>query len=219
MTARRKAIPDPGSALAMLAMQIRACRQCRDAPFAGPVLPQEPNPILRVDHRARLLIASQAPGIRAHNSGLPFDDPSGERLRAWMGIDRSRFYDVSKVLIAPMGFCFPGHTPDKGDLPPRRECASLWHDRLFAAMPQVELILAIGRYAQTYHFRRLGKPLPPSLKLQDLVRNWREFAGTSPMIFALPHPSWRNSGWMKRNPWFESDVLPALRDCVNAQLQ
>ncbi len=204
--------------LATLAAEIAACRLCRDAPLIGPQLPQEPRPIFRLDRRARLLIASQAPGIRAHTSGVPFDDPSGERLRAWTGLDRTRFYDGSKVLIAPMGFCFPGHTPDKGDLPPRRECAGIWHDRLFRAMPQVELILAIGRYAQAYHFRRLGKPLPTALKLEDLVRNWRDFAGASPMIFALPHPSWRNSGWMKRNPWFETDVLPALRERVAAQL-
>lgn len=204
--------------LAALADEIRACRLCRVAPLAGPPLPQEPRPILRVDTGARLLIASQAPGIRAHTSGVPFDDPSGDRLRAWMGLDRARFFDGSRVLIAPMGFCFPGHTPDKGDLPPRRECATVWHDRLFAAMPQVRLILAIGRYAQAYHFRRLGQPLPPSLKLEDLVRSWRDFAGTSPMIFALPHPSWRNSGWLKRNPWFESEVLPSLRIAVAAQL-
>jgi uracil-DNA glycosylase len=113
-----------------------------------------------------------------------------------------------------MGFCFPGHTPDKGDLQPRAECAALWHDRLFAEMPQVELILAIGRCAQAYHFRRLGRPLSPRLKLEDVVRNWRDFAGTSPAIFALPHPSWRNNGWIKRNPWFETDVLPALRERV-----
>jgi uracil-DNA glycosylase len=204
--------------LADLSAEIRACRLCRDAPLAGPPLPQEPRPIFRVDRRARLLVASQAPGIRAHNSGIPFDDPSGERLRSWMGIDRQGFYDNGKVLIAPMGFCFPGHTPDKGDLPPRRECVTQWHDRLFARLPQVTLILAIGRYAQAYHFRRLGRPLPASIKLEDLVRNWREFAGTTPAIFALPHPSWRNSGWMKRHPWFEADVLPALRDQVAAHL-
>jgi uracil-DNA glycosylase len=166
-----------------------------------------------------LLVASQAPGIRAHTSGLPFDDPSGERLRAWMGLDRAAFYDARNVLIAPMGFCFPGHTADKGDLPPRKECAAVWHDRLFAALPQVELILAIGRYAQTYHFRRLGRPLPAGLSLSDLVRNWREGEALRPRIFALPHPSWRNNGWMKRNPWFEADVLPALRAAVAAQLE
>lgn len=199
-----------------LVSAIRACRLCRDAPVDAPPLPQEPNPILRINPRARLLIASQAPGIRAHNSSLPFDDPSGERLRFWMGLDRPRFYDGTKVLIAPMGFCFPGHTADKGDLPPRRECGSVWHDRLFAAMPQVELILAIGRYAQAYHFRRLGRPLPPGIKLEDLVRRWRDFAGAGPTVIALPHPSWRNSGWIKRNPWFESDVLPAVRQAVAA---
>ena len=200
--------------LTSLAAEIRACRVCRDAPFAGPPLPQEPRPIFRVDPRARLLIASQAPGIRAHNGGKPFLDPSGDRLRDWLGLDHARFYDGAKVLIAPMGFCFPGHTADKADLPPRRECVSIWHDRLFAAMPRVELILAIGRYAQAYHFRRLGRPLPSALKLEDLVRSWRDYAGRSPTIFALPHPSWRNSGWLKRNPWFETDVLPALREAV-----
>jgi uracil-DNA glycosylase len=203
-----------GTDLGQLVASIRACRLCRDAPFFTPPLPQEPNPILRIDPRARLLIASQAPGIRAHTSSLPFDDPSGERLRFWMGLDRPQFYDGSKVLIAPMGFCFPGHTHDKGDLPPRRECVTVWHDRLFAAMPQVELILAIGRYAQDYHFRRLGRPLPAALKLGDLVRSWRDFAGSGPTVIALPHPSWRNSGWLKRNPWFETDVLPAMRQAV-----
>ena len=213
--AHEQAAPDP---LQAHVAAIRACRLCRDAPRFGPPLPQEPRPILRIDARARLLIASQAPGIRAHASGVPFDDPSGERLRDWMGLDRPRFYDASKVLIAPMGFCFPGHTADKGDLPPRRECAPTWHGALFAAMPQVRLILAIGRYAQAYHFRRLGRPLPPTLKLEDLVRSWRDWAGASPTIFALPHPSWRNSGWIKRNPWFDRDVIPALRAAVAAQL-
>lgn len=206
----------PSPDLATLAADIRACRVCRDAPFAGPALPQEPRPILRVDPRARLLIASQAPGIRAHVGDKPFLDPSGDRLRTWLGLEPERFYDGSKVLIAPMGFCFPGHTPEKGDLPPRRECAQIWHDRLFAAMPQVELILAIGRYAQLYHFRRLGRPLPAGLKLETLVRRWRDYATTTPAIFALPHPSWRNSGWLKQNPWFEAEVLPALRERVAA---
>lgn len=194
-----------------LATRIRACRLCRDAPYKGPPLPQEPRPILRVNTTARLLIASQAPGIRAHTSGLPFDDPSGDRLRYWMGLDRPRFYDERRVLIAPMGFCFPGHTADKADLPPRRECALTWHDELFASMPQVELILTIGRYAQAYHFKRLGRPLSPTVKLDELVRGWRNVAGSSPRLFALPHPSWRNSAWLKRNPWFETEVLPELR--------
>ncbi len=197
--------------VARLADDIRACRLCRDAPVHGRPLPQEPRPILRVNSSARLLIASQAPGIRAHESGIPFDDPSGDRLRFWMGLDRARFFDDRNVLIAPMGFCFPGHTADKGDRPPRRECAALWHDRLFTALPQVELILTIGRHAQAYHFRRLDRPLPAALKQGDLVRAWREHAGTGPRLFALPHPSWRNSSWLKCNPWFEADVLPELR--------
>ena len=214
-------VPPPDASLAAiegLAASIRACRVCRDAPVFQPGLPQEPVPILRVNRRATLLVASQAPGIRAHISGTPFDDPSGDRLRDWMGLDRARFYDHDNVLIAPMGFCFPGHTPDKGDLPPRKECAGLWHDALFAAMPQVELILAIGRYAQAYHFRRLGRPLPAGMKLEDLVRSWRDFMGASPMVIALPHPSWRNSGWLKRNPWFETDVLPFVRKAVADRL-
>jgi uracil-DNA glycosylase len=208
----------PPTEIDTIADAIRACRFCRDTPLYAPGLTLEPRPILRVNHSARLLVASQAPGIRAHISGLPFDDPSGDRLRDWMGLDRARFYDQSKVLIAPMGFCFPGHTPDKGDLPPRRECVALWHDRLFAAMRQVDLVLAIGRYAQAYHFRRLGRPLPAAWKLEDLVRDWRFHAGAAPIVIPLPHPSWRNSGWLKRNPWFAADVLPGLREAVAAAM-
>jgi uracil-DNA glycosylase len=204
--------------LEQLAARVRACRLCRDQPLFPPALPHEPRPILQVSERARILVAGQAPGIRAHTSGLPFDDPSGDRLREWMGIGRAQFYDASRLLIVPMGFCFPGHTPEKGDLPPRRECVSLWHDRLFTLMPQVDLVLAIGRYAQVYHFRRLGRPLPASFKLEDLVRRWQDFSGSGPRVFALPHPSWRNSGWLKNNPWFEADVLPALRQAVAAAM-
>ena len=193
-----------------LAAAIRACRLCRDAPVYLPALPDEPRPILRVNARARVLIASQAPGIRAHLSGIPFDDPSGDRLRAWMGLSREQFFG-DDVLIAPMGFCFPGHTADKGDLPPRRECAGAWHERLFRLLPQVRLMLLIGRHSQAYHFRRLGRPLPAGQAQGDLVRDWRVHAGADPRTFALPHPSWRNSAWLKRNPWFEADVLPELR--------
>ena len=193
-----------------LAAAIRACRLCRDAPTTQPRLPDEPRPILRVNAHARVLIASQAPGIRAHLSGVPFDDPSGDRLRAWMGLDRERFFGDG-VLIAPMGFCFPGHTADKGDLPPRRECAGAWHGRLFALLPQVRLMLLIGRHSQLYHFRRLGRPLPAGQGQGELLRHWRDHLGGNPRTFALPHPSWRNSAWLKRNPWFEAEVLPELR--------
>ena len=180
----------------------------------GASLPHEPRPVLRVSKTARLLIASQAPGLRVHKSGLPFDDASGDRLRAWLGMDRETFYDTGRVAIAPMGFCFPGYDAKGADLPPRRECAAEWHDRLFALLPQVEALLLIGGYAQRYHFARLGRPLPKAAKVDEIVRRWREFEQTKPRVFPLPHPSWRNTGWLKRNPWFETELLPDLRAVV-----
>ncbi len=197
--------------------RIRACRLCRDAP--GPArLPHEPRPVLRVSTTARLLVASQAPGVRVHLTGLPFNDRSGDRLRAWMNVSREIFYDESLVAIAPMGFCFPGHNLAKADLPPRPECRQTWHDGLFRRMPQIELILAIGRYAQDYHFARLGRPLPSDASAAEIVGAWRRQAGVHPRIIALPHPSWRNNGWIKRNPWFEAEVLPMLREEVTRAL-
>jgi uracil-DNA glycosylase len=206
------------SDLAAVAGRIRACRLCLDAP-RGPPLPHEPRPVFRVSPTARLLIASQAPGVRVHLSGLPFDDPSGDRLRRWMGVSRDVFYDSARIAIAPMGFCFPGQTADGADLPPRPECRAAWHDDLFRALPQIACVLAIGRYAQDYHFARLGRPLPKAARLDETVRRWRDFAGAGPSIIALPHPSWRNSGWLRRNPWFETDVLPDLRAEVAAVIQ
>jgi uracil-DNA glycosylase len=197
--------------LAAIVAAVRACRICRDAPRFGPPLAHEPRPVVRLSATARLLIAGQAPGVRVHLSGVPFDDPSGDRLRAWMGVDKATFYDESRIAIIPMGLCFPGHDAHKGDLPPRRECRLEWHDRIFDQLPQIETILAIGTYAQTYHFARAGRPLRAGARLGDIVRDWRSHAGDKPKIFALPHPSWRNSGWLKRNPWFETDVLPAVR--------
>ena len=169
---------------------------------------------MRVSTTARLLIASQAPGLRVHKSGLPFDDASGDRLRSWLGMDRETFYDTSRVCIAPMGFCFPGYDSAGGDLPPRRECAAHWHDQLFTRLPQIDAVLAIGGYAHRYHFARLGKPLPRAAKVDEIVRRWREFKDATPRLFPLPHPSWRNTGWLKRNPWFESELLPDLRAVV-----
>ncbi len=194
-----------------LAERIRACRHCAQAPTP---LPHAPRPVLRVSPTARLLVASQAPGNLVNQTGIPFNDPSGERLRAWMGVDRDAFYDVSRIAIVPMGFCFPGNDAAGGDLPPRRECRRLWHDALFAAMPQIETVLAIGRYAQAYHFERLGHVLPKSAGVSETVARWRELQGGTPLIFPLPHPSWRNTGWLKKNPWFEMEVLPALRQEV-----
>ncbi len=160
---------------------------------------------------ARLLIAGQAPGTRVHASGRPFTDPSGERLRAWMGISSEVFYDAARVAIAPMGFCFPGLDAKGGDKPPRRECAQAWRSELIAAMPQVELVLAIGSYAQAWHLGALRQPT-----LTQTVADWaRIFHQTNrPKVLPLPHPSWRNSGWLKRNSWFETELLPVLRNEV-----
>ncbi|MFO1136568.1 MAG: uracil-DNA glycosylase family protein [Rhodoblastus sp.] len=205
------------SDLDRLAAEIRRCRVCVERPDGRP-LPHEPRPVLRVSGTARLLIASQAPGLRVHKSGLPFDDASGDRLRAWLGMDRETFYDTRRVCIAPMGFCFPGYDASGGDLPPRRECSAHWHDRLFALLPQVEAVLAIGGYAHRYHFARLGRPLPKATKVDDIVRRWREFEKATPRLFPLPHPSWRNTGWLKRNPWFESELLPDLRTVVRSAI-
>ena len=205
------------SDLDRLAAEIRRCRVCVERPDGRP-LPHEPRPVLRVSGTARLLIASQAPGLRVHKSGLPFDDASGDRLRAWLQMDRATFYDTRRVCIAPMGFCFPGYDAAGGDLPPRRECAARWHDRLFALMPQVDVVLAIGGYAHRYHFARLGQPLPKTARVDEIVRRWRDFQHAKPRLFPLPHPSWRNTGWLKRNPWFETELLPDLRAAVASAL-
>lgn len=191
-----------------LAAEIRACRVCRDAPI-GAALPHEPRPVLVVSSRAKILIAGQAPGTRVHATGIPFNDPSGDRLRDWLGVDRARFYDADTFAILPMGFCFPGLDAAGGDMPPRRECAPLWRPRLMAAMPQIELVLAVGLHAQAWH---LGAAR--SASLTETVRDWRSVfaASTTPAMLPLPHPSWRNSGWLKRNPWFGTEFLPFLKE-------
>ena len=168
---------------------------------------------------ARLMIAGQAPGVRVHQSGLPFADPSGDRLRQWMGVDSATFYDEARIAIVPMGFCFPGWDANKGDLPPRRECRAAWHDRLMAALPAIETILVIGAYAQEYHLSRLGLPRAKGEGMTDVVRRHADFAATRPRVLPLPHPSWRNSGWLKKNPWFEAEVLPELRRLVASALK
>lgn len=200
--------------LERLVREIEACRICRDAP-AAKALPHEPNPVLRPSATARICIASQAPGVRVNASGVPFTDPSGDRLRAWLGLAPEVFYDQARVAIVPMGFCFPGHDATGGDLPPRRECAAAWHRRLFAAMPQLELILAVGGYAQRWH---LGAAAAGSMT--DTVRRWRAQldGGVRPRRVALPHPSWRNNAWLAANPWFERQLLPRLRREIAALL-
>lgn len=196
------------ASLAALADEIRACRVCRDAPRYGAPLPHEPRPVLQVSTSARLCIAGQAPGVRVHLSGRPYTDPSGVRLRDWLGIGEAIFYDSTKVAIAPMGFCFPGHASNGGDLPPRRECAEIWRKRLFALMPNLELILLVGQYAQKWHLA------PKSAKgLHETVSGWRDIyrPDDHPRLIPLPHPSWRNNAWLNRNPWFENKLLPVLR--------
>lgn len=179
-----------------LLAEIRACRLCEAQ------LPLGPRPVLRASAGARLLVAGQAPGTRVHASGLPWDDASGRRLRAWMGVDADTFYDAARVAIVPMGFCYPGRGTG-GDLPPRPECAATWHPRLLPLLTGVELVLAIGQYAQAHHLSpRRGR------SLTDTVRAWRDHA---PRVIPLPHPSPRNTLWLRRNPWFEDEVVPMLR--------
>jgi uracil-DNA glycosylase len=196
--------------LARLVSDIRACRICRDTPRGAP-LPHEPRPVLRPSASASICICSQAPGVRVHASGVPFTDPSGDRLRAWLALKAEEFYDLRRIAIVPMGFCFPGQDAAGGDLPPRRECALTWHARLFAAMPQLKLILAVGSYAQRWHMERSRDG-----DMTGSVRRWREAlaARAMPRRIALPHPSWRNNAWLAANPWFEAELLPALREEV-----
>lgn len=187
---------DP-DALVRLVAEVRACRLCEAH------IP-EPRPILRVSATARLLIVGQAPGVRVHATGIPWNDPSGDNLRSWMGVDRETFYDGSRIAIVPTGLCYPGHGPH-GDLPPRPECAPQWHPRLLALMPHVRLILLVGDYAQRHY-------LPSDRRLlTERVRAFGEFA---PRFLPLPHPSPRNRLWLRRNPWFAADVLPVLRERV-----
>jgi uracil-DNA glycosylase len=193
--------------LAEVLASIRACRACVESPRGKP-LPHAPRPVLRASATARLAICSQAPGTRVHASGTPFTDPSGDRLRAWMGVTSDEFYDEARVSIVPMGFCFPGQDAKGGDLPPRRECAALWHRNLFSVLPQIELVLAVGAYAQDFH---LGAA--KGTTLQETMLRWREHlkAKRRPRVLPLPHPSWRNNAWLTRNPWFEAELLPVLR--------
>jgi uracil-DNA glycosylase len=199
--------------LEALRTAIAICRICRDAPACGmdDRLPHEPRPVVVMSSRARILIAGQAPGLRVHESGLPFDDASGDRLRQWLGVDRDAFYDRDRFAIVPMGFCFPGYDKAGSDLPPRRECAPAWRRTVLGAMPQIELVLAIGQYAQAWH---LGAARMKSMT--ETVSAWPRYLLTNagPAVLPLPHPSWRNSGWLKRHPWFEADLLPILRKRV-----
>ena len=213
--------------LAALTAQIRACRICRDEPARPPALPHEPRPVLRPSVTAKLCVCGQAPGTRVHASGTPFMDPSGARLRDWMGVSADQFYDDRQIAILPMGFCFPGLDAKGGDLPPRKECARRWRRELFALQPQFELVLLIGHHAQKWHLGARAKR-----NMTETVRNWREYVRAVPdepdeeagrkgmpatdisyryRYLPLPHPSWRNNGWLKANDWFEAELVPYLQ--------
>jgi uracil-DNA glycosylase len=191
------------TALDRLLREVRACTVCEAH------LPYPPKPIVRAGSSARLLIVGQAPGRRVHETGIPWNDPSGDRLRDWMQVSRDVFYDESRIAIIPTGFCYPGKGPS-GDLPPRPECAPLWHPRLRAALPNIRLTLLIGSYAQAYYLGRDQRKT-----LTETVRHWRDY---QPAFIPLPHPSPRNLAWFKRNPWFAEEVLPLLREEIAAIL-
>ncbi|WP_412508434.1 uracil-DNA glycosylase family protein [Roseovarius sp. SYSU LYC5161] len=180
--------------------EIAACRMCADR-FADTQTAHAPRPVVWFRPGARLLVAGQAPGMRVHRSGTPFDDPSGDRLRDWLGLERAEFYDRGRVAVVPMAFCFPGCDARGADLPPPPVCGQTWHDRVMRDLDGVALSVIVGGYAQKYHMGvRTG--------VTDTVKGWRDHA---PRLFPLPHPSWRNTAWLKRNPWFEAELLPVLR--------
>lgn len=184
-----------------LLAEVRGCSICAHA------LPHGIRPVLQVHPHARILVAGQAPGRRVHATGIPFDDPSGERLRDWLGVTREEFYDATRFALVPMGFCYPG-TGSSGDLPPRPECAPAWRARVLAMLTSIRLTVVLGQYAQAYH-------LPDAASVTDTVRDWKR---AWPKVIALPHPSPRNNGWLRRNGWFEAEVLPTLRRRVRRLL-
>ena len=185
--------------LAQVSRQARACRLCEKR--------LEPNPVFRAGAAARLLIVGQAPGRRVHETGLPWNDPSGDVLREWLGLERDAFYDASRIAIVPIGLCYPG-TVDGADLPPQPACAPLWQPRFRAALPGIRLTLLVGAYAQSFYLREKKRP--------TLGQTVQAYADYLPEFFPLPHPSWRNKRWLQLNPWFERRIIPALRRRVKA---
>lgn len=187
-----------------LLQRVRACRICENQ------LPLGPRPVVRASRSARILIVGQAPGTKVHESGIPWNDRSGDVLREWLDVDADTFYDESRIAIVPMGFCYPGVDPRGGDNPPRPECAEAWHDALMAQLPNIEVTLLVGMYAQARYLAKKRKRT-----LTETVAAWREYG---PDFLPLPHPSWRNLHWRRKNPWFEDEVVGALRSRVHALL-
>ena len=200
MTQNRQRETSPAGSLSALLDEVRACTLCAEH------LPLGPRPVLRAKASARILIVGQAPGAKVHETGIPWNDPSGDRLRQWLDLDRDAFYDESRIAIIPMGFCYPGRDARGGDKPPRPECAPAWHERLLAHLPHIETTLLAGAYAQRCYLGTQARD-----GVTETVRRWREHA---PRYWPLPHPSFRNTAWLKRNPWFEAGVIPALRASV-----
>ncbi|MEH6696622.1 MAG: uracil-DNA glycosylase family protein [Hyphomonas sp.] len=185
--------------------QIRACRLCASE------MSRVPNPVLQASSTARILVAGQAPGNLADITGIPFNDPSGKRLRAWMGVTDEEFYDASRIAIIPMGFCFPGYDSRGADRPPMKRCAEAWRAGLLQRLPDLRVTILVGAPAQKWHLGpRIGKTLT------ETVSKWQKY--TSDQVFTTPHPSWRNTVWLKRNPWFELELLPDLRGAVRVAL-
>ena len=193
-----------------LEARIRACRLC-EARFAATATAHQPRPVVWFRPGARIRLAGQAPGLRVHEAGRPFFDPSGERLRDWLGIDAATFYDTGRLAIVPMAFCFPGYDAKGADLPPPPVCARTWHGEVMAALGEMPLTILVGGYAQRWH---LGRGATAG-GVTATVARWRDHA---PRVFPLPHPSWRTTAWLKRNPWFGDEVLPALRARVTEVL-
>ena len=188
--------------------ELSKCRLCAER-FAATKTQHEPRPVVRGEQSARILIAGQAPGARVHQSGLPFTDPSGDRLRDWMDVTEAEFYDPARIAILPMAFCFPGYNEKGADLPPPPICARTWRARVIAGFPNIRLTMVIGQYAQKWH-------LPRFSNVTDTVRGWKAHGSD---VFPLPHPSWRNTAWLKKNPWFEIDLLPELRRRIQEELR
>jgi uracil-DNA glycosylase len=187
-----------------LLSKVRKCTLCTDLPLG-------PRPVLRIKSSAKVLIIGQAPGTKVHETGIPWNDRSGDRLREWLGVDRDTFYDERRIAIMPMGLCYPGVDKNGGDLPPRPECAPTWHPQLWPFLRNVELVLLVGSYAQKRY-------LPDGRKatMTDTVKAWREYGAK---FMPLPHPSWRNTGWLKKNPWFDEDLAPELKARVRFLLK
>lgn len=201
----------PVSPAERLAGEIRACRLCAQR-FAATATAHEPRPVVWFRPSARILIAGQAPGLRVHEAGRPFADPSGTRLRAWLGMDEATFYDRDRVAVVPMAFCFPGYDDRGADLPPPPICAQSWHARVMAALPDLRLRVLVGGHALDWHIGAKG--------VTQTVARWREvMASGAPLTIPLPHPSWRNTAWLKRHPWFETELVPVLQAEVRRALE